>query len=166
MAKLLLRRHTELLFLVDDQQAQVFELEAGTENLVRADKDIYLSFLQSFLDVRYFLGGPQPADIVDRARESVQAGAESFEVLEGEDGSRYQHSHLFGIADGLEGGADGHLRLSEAYIAADEAVHRAAILHILLDRLCGTLLIGGVLIHEGRFQLFLEVVVGREGVAL
>ena len=161
-----LRRHAEFLFFVDDQQTQVLELEAGTQHLVGTYQNIYLSFFQPFLDLGDFLRRPQTAHIIDRAGESLETGLEGFEVLEGEDGRRHEYGHLLGIADGLESGADGHFRLAETHVSADEAVHRAVILHILLNRLRRPLLVGGILIHEGGFELFLELVVGREGEAL
>ena len=166
MAEPFLRRHAELLLLVDDQQAQVLELEAGAQHLVGADQDVDLPFFQPVLDVGDLFRRPQAAHVIDRAGESLEAGLEGFEVLEGEDGRRHQHGHLLGIADGLESSPDGHFRLAEAHVAADEAVHRAVVLHILLDRLRRPLLVGRILVHEGGFELFLEVGVGREGEAL
>ena len=87
-------------------------------------------------------------------------------MLEREDGSRYQDGNLLGIADSLECGPDSHFRLAEAHVTADQAVHRAVVLHIFLDRLRRPFLIGSILVHEGRLQFFLEIIIGREGVAL
>ena len=70
---------------------------------------------------------------------------------------------VFGIRNGLEGGPDGYFRLAETYVSTNQAVHGTGILHILLHRLGGPLLIRSILIHEGRFQLFLQVSIGRKG---
>ena len=49
-----------------------------------------------------------------------------------QDGRRHQDGHLFAVQDRLEGGAQGHLGLAIAHVAADEAVHRLRSLHIFL----------------------------------
>ena len=58
VAEFFLGGHAELLFLVDDKQSQVLEFESGAQHFVGADQNVYLSFLQPFLDVGDFLGGP------------------------------------------------------------------------------------------------------------
>ena len=160
MTEFFLRSHAELLFLIDNQQTQVLKLESRTQYLMGSYQDIYPAFFQPLLDVGDFPGRAETAHIFDRTGQTFQAGLEGFEVLESQDRCRYQHSNLLGITDCLESGADGHFGLTESYVAADEAVHRAGIFHILLDGFRRPFLIGGILVHEGRFEFFLEIIVG------
>ncbi len=69
------------------------------------------------------------------------------------------------MVDGLEGGADGHLGLAVADVAADEAVHGAGALHVGLGLVDGLELVGGLGEGEGCLKLALPGVVLGEGVA-
>ncbi len=69
------------------------------------------------------------------------------------------------VGDGLEGGAEGDFRLAVADVAADEAVHGLAALHVALHVEDGLGLVGGLLVGEGVFQLHLPGRVEGEGVA-
>ncbi len=83
-----------------------------------------------------------------------------------EDRGRHQHRHLAALLPRLEGGAHRHLGLAVADVAADQAVHRLDVLHVLLhldDRLE---LVGRLLVGERRLQLALPHGVGLEGVSL
>ena len=55
---------------------------------------------------------------------------------------------LLAVGGSLEGGTHGYLRLSEADIPAEEAVHRIGALHIGLHSGDGGGLVGGVLEGE------------------
>ena len=103
------------------------------------------------MSIFQLFGRPQAAHVFHRAGKVPEPGAESLEMLKGQDGRRDQDGHLLGIADGLEGGPDGHFRLSETHIPAHQAVHRTIVLHVLLDRPGRLLLVGRIFIHEGGF---------------
>ena len=49
----------------------------------------------------------------------------------------HQHGDLFAAHHRLECRADGHLRLAETDVAADEPIHRFGLLHVPLGRLDG-----------------------------
>ena len=51
-------------------------------------------------------------------------------LLLGEDRGGREHQHLLALAGGLEGGAQRHLGLAEADVAADQPVHRLARGHV------------------------------------
>ena len=87
-------------------------------------------------------------------------------MLHGEHGGGHQYGHLLRVGSRLEGGTDGDLRLSETYVAAYEAVHRARTLHVGLDGLRGLQLVGGIFIDEAGLQLMLQVGVGGIGETL
>ena len=78
-------------------------------------------------------------------------------MLERKYGGRYQNGYLLVIGHSLEGGTYGHLCLAESHIAAHQAVHGAAALHILLDIKGSLELIGRILIHETGLQLILHI---------
>ena len=54
---------------------------------------------------------------------------------------------------GLEGGAHGDLGLAVADVAADQAVHRPGLGHVVLDRLDRRELVGRLLVGEGGLEL-------------
>ena len=83
-----------------------------------------------------------------------------------ENGRRTQHHDLLVVLGCLEGSAQGDLGLAEAYIAADEAVHRFARLHIRFDVGNRCKLIIRFLVGEGVFHLVLPRSVGAESEAL
>ena len=87
-------------------------------------------------------------------------------MLVGEYGGGYEHGNLFAVGGGLKGSADGNLCLAEAYVAADEAVHRALALHVTLHVVGGFQLVGGILIYEACLELVLQIAVGRESKTL
>ena len=160
------RGHAEFLLLINNQQAQVLEIEFLAKDLVRAYQDIDLTRGKALFDVIDFFCRPQAADEIDVAGQVLQTLLESIVMLQRQDGRRHENRHLLAVASGLEGGSDGDFRFTETDIAADEAVHRAGILHVPLHGRGGRLLIGRIFIHEGRFQFFLQIGVRREGVAL
>ena len=77
----------------------------------------------------------------------------------------HEDRRLLAVLDRLEGGADGHLGLAEAHVAAHEAVHGVLGLHVRLDVLDGLGLVGGQGVGERRLHLRLPGGVGAEGVA-
>ena len=162
LAQLFLGTHAEFLFFVNNQQAQVLEFEAVGKDFVRAYQNVYLPFFQAFFDVRQLFGAAQAAHVFHRARKVGEAGLEGLEMLQRKDGGGHQHCHLFGVRSGLECGPDGNFRFSKSYVTTHQPVHGAGIFHILFDGLGGTLLIRGVFVHEGRFQLLLQVGVRRK----
>ena len=133
---------------------------------VGADEDVYLALFDVLVYLVLLLGGAEAVEVVDAHGHAFEALAEGVVVLEGEDGVGHEDGHLLGVAAGLEGGADGHLGLAEAHVAADQAVHGGAVLHVVLDGEGGFELVGGVLVLEGGLHLLLQGVVGAEGEAL
>ena len=74
-------------------------------------------------------------DHLDPDREVAEALAEGVPVLLREDRRRHEHQHLLAVQRDGERGAQRDLGLAEPDVAADEAVHRARRLEILLDGL-------------------------------
>ena len=101
------------------------------------------------------LGCAESIDVIHGDRESFEAFAEGFEVLEGEDGGRDEYGYLLAVGYGLEGGANGYFRFSKTHIATDQTVHRDGALHIFFDGFCRGQLVRGIFIQEARFEFVL-----------
>ncbi len=69
------------------------------------------------------------------------------------------------VGGGLERRAQRHLGLAVAHVAADQAVHRARLLHVGPHGLDRLQLVGGLAEGERRLELELPLAVAREGVA-
>ena len=120
----LLLAHAEALLLVDDDEADVLELDVLLQQPVRADDDVDLAlgeFLQLGLD---FLGALEARQHLDLDRPVGEAVAEVAEVLFGQQRGRHQQCDLLARRGRHEGGAHRDFGLAEADVAADHAVHR------------------------------------------
>ena len=87
-------------------------------------------------------------------------------MLEGEDGGGREDGDLLAVLHGFEGGAHGDFGFAVADVAAEQAVHGLCGLHVALDVGDGGELVVGFVEVEGVLELALQLVVGREGVAL
>ena len=166
LAQLLFGRDAEFLFLIDDEQSEVLPFHCLCKHAVCAHEDVYASVCESLKHVLRLLGCSCSCEVVNRHGQSVQSLGECFVVLEGQYGGRHEHGNLFVVAGGFEGSPDCYLCLTKSHVAADEAVHRACLLHVVLHLLRGLHLVWGVLIEERALQLMLQVCVGRECEAL
>ena len=165
LAELFLDGDAELLFLVNDEQAEVLELHALADELVRPDDDVHVAggqVLEHGLGLRRGAGAGQ---VVHPDGKVLQPAGERLVVLEGQDGGRDEHGHLLVVAGGLESGTDGYLGLAEPYVAADEAVHGPAALHVGLHFLGDAQLVRRVFVNETGFQFVLQERVGTESEA-
>ena len=156
----------EALFFVDDQQAEVGELEIFRQDAVRADEDVDFAgfgFLQNFF---LLFRVAEAADHFDGDGERSEALLESFVVLEGEDGGGSEHGDLLVVADGLECCAHGDFCLAIADVAAQQAVHGLSGFHVAGDVVDGLGLIFGFVELESVFELTDEFVAGGESVSL
>jgi len=132
---------------------------------VRADEDVDLAGGEVGEDATLFGGRTEARHHLDRHGKVVEALPERHVVLLGEDRRGDEHERLFARLGGLEGGADGDLRLAVADVAADETVHRVRRLHVVLDVVDGLGLVLGLLEGKGVLEPPHELAVGWEGVA-
>ena len=80
-----------------------------------------------------------------------------------EQGRRHEHGDLFGVLHRFECRAQRDFGLAEPHVAANEPVHRNRLFHVGLHVVdCGEL-VGGLLIRERVFELFLPRRVFAEG---
>ena len=163
LAKLLFGGDAELLFLVDDEESQVLELHSLADEFVCADDDVDGAVLQLLEYSLGLLRGAGTCQVFYLDGEVLEAARECLEVLVGEHGGGHEDSHLLVVDASLERSPDGHLRLAEAHVAADKAVHGALPLHVSFHVGSCLELVGRVLIEETCFQLMLHEAVAAVG---
>ena len=152
----LLLRDAEMLLLVDDEQAERFELDALAEQGVGADDDIDVARLDAGLDLRRVLAGDQAGELLDAHGQAGEALAEGAVVLAAEQRRRRDDRDLEAGHDGDEGGAQRHLGLAEADVAADQPVHRPAGGEVVQHLLDGAALVVGLDIGEAGAEFVVD----------
>ena len=148
----------EMLLLVDDQQAEILELDALGQQGVGADHDVERALLHRLPGGLRLLGADQPRQPPDPHRQALEALDEGPVMLARQQRRRADHRHLLAREGGDEGRAQRHLGLAEADIAADQAIHRLARRHVFQhvgDRLE---LVVGLGIGEAGAELLVETV--------
>ena len=141
-------RDAEMLLLVDDDQAEVFEFDVLAEQRMGADDDVDGAFGEAFFDGGELLGRHQPRRLRDVDRVALQAIGKSLEMLARQQRGRHHDRDLLAVHGGDEGGAQRHFGLAEADVAADEPVHRPAGGQIVVDGGNRRLLVVGLLVRE------------------
>ena len=154
----------EALLLVHDQQAQVLEAHVAREQPVGADHHVDRAVGQTGGHPRRLCGRQEAGEDLDPHGEAGHAVGEGLEVLLGQERGGHQHGRLLAVLHGLEDGADGHLGLAEAHVAAHQAVHGHGLFHVALDLHDGLELVGRLREGEGLLHLPLPGGVGGEGV--
>ena len=102
---------------------------------------------------------PEARDHLDAHGEVGKALAEGVPVLLRENGGRDEHQHLASVEGDRERGAQRDLGLAEADVAADEPVHRARRLEVLLHCLDRRALVVRLAVGEAGLQPLEPVVV-------
>ncbi len=152
----LLVAHAETVFLVDHEQSEALELDLVADQLVGADDDVDRAVgdaLERELDL---LGGAKARQLGHLDRPLAEAVDDVLVVLFGQQRGRRQDRDLLAADHRDEGGAQRHLGLAEADIAAHQPVHRLRRDQVLdhgVDR--------GLLVRR-----LLEAEAGREGLVV
>ena len=163
---LFLMRHTEALFLIDDEQSQIRIDHILGQEPVCADHDIHqaaLQILERFFDLRR---RAETGKHLDTDRILRHTFAEGIEMLFRKDRGRHQIRHLLAFLYRLECSADRHFGLAEAHIPADQTVHDLFAFHIVLGGIDGIQLVFRFLIREKLLKLFLPYRILAELVAV
>ena len=116
----------EMLLLVDDDEAEIAELDALRQQRMGADDDVDAAIGEPGLDRGGLLGGDHARELGHGDGEALEARAEDPVMLAGEQRRGHDDGDLRAGHRDREGGAQRDLGLAEADIAADEPVHRAA----------------------------------------
>ena len=160
----LLVGHAEALLLVHHQKPEVFELHVLGEQAVCPDDQVALARFQVLDGFAVLTADAHPAQKPDFHREAEEALHGGLIVLLRQNRGRNQNRRLLSVQDALHHRPEGHLGLSEAHVAAEQAIHRDRGLHVLLD-LGGTAeLIVRLRIREVLFKFPLPAAVRREGI--
>ena len=155
----------ETLLLVDDDKAQVVEPDVLGEEAVGADDDVHAAGLQAPQGLFLLFGGAEAGEQPDFHRKRLHAGEDAVVVLPRQQGGGGQNGALLAAHDALEGCAEGDLCFSDANIAAEQAVHRPALFHVLFDLGGGGELVVRLVVLEAGLEIALPLAVGGEGVA-
>ena len=131
--ELLFMLHAEALLLVDDHQAQVVGVDVGGKQAVRAHQHVHLALREGCQRAALLCGGAETAEHLDLDSKRSETLEERLVVLLGENGGGAQHHNLAPAVHAFERGAQGHLRLAKAHVAAKQAIHWFGALHIALD---------------------------------
>ena len=86
-------------------------------------------------------------------------------MLLGQNGRRDKNGRLLSVQNAFHDRPEGHLRLAEAHVAAEQPVHRDRPLHILLDLGRTAQLVVGLGIGEVLLELPLPARVRGKGIA-
>ena len=163
---MLLVRHAEALLLVDDEQAEVLELDILLQQLMRADHEIALAAAHVRERLADLPLRAKAREHPDLDRETVKPLHGRLIVLLGEHGRRHENGRLPPVEHALHHRAQGDLGLAVAHVAAQEAVHGHGLFHVGLDLIDAPELVVRLRISEMLFKLRLPRTVGREGVSL
>ena len=153
----LLVADAEMLLLVDDQQAEIPELDRLAEQRMGADHDIDRAVGKALLDLRQLLGRDQARGLRDIDRKTAEPLGEGLGVLARQQRGRHHDGDLLAVERDRERRAQRHLGLAEADVAADQPVHRPAGFEILQGRIDGAELVLGLLIGKARAEFVIDM---------
>ena len=156
----------EPLFLVHNEQTEILELDLLVEQLVRADNQIDRARLQLFEQRSLLRAGLVAREQLDCDGMTLKTLHRGQVMLPREYGRRYEDRRLLARENALHHGTQRDLGLAKADIAAQQTVHRAVGLHIVLNLGNAAQLVVGLLVGEILLELTLPRVIRREGVAL
>ena len=153
LLELLLVLDPEVLLLVDDDQAQVLEADLLGQDGVGADHDLQLAVGQALAGLGRLLRRRHARQAPHLDRPALEALGEGLVVLAGQQGRRADDGHLLAAHGHDEGGAQRHLGLAEADVAADQPVHRLARGQVLEHVVDGAQLVVRLLVGEAGAEL-------------
>src|ERR1019366_724884 len=149
------------LLLVDNYQAQIFELDVFGEQAVGADCDVDSALGQIHYRSLQLLGRAKPAEHLHAHREGLEAAFEGFEMLKYQYCSWRQDNDLLAVPEGFKSGAHDDFGLAESNVATEQAIHGLRALHIPLDLGNGGNLVAGGGEFEGVLKLALPITIRR-----
>ena len=154
----LLVADAEMLLLVDHDEAEVLERDGLAEHGMGADDDVDAAFGEALLHLALLGGADHARQLADPDRQPGEALAEDARVLAGEQRRRHDDRRLLPVDRRGEGGAQRHLRLAEADVAADEPIHRPAGGEVVERRLDRVLLVLRLVIGKAGAEFVVESV--------
>ena len=131
---------------------------------MRADQDVHPALGEGVERRPRLLWRAKARDHRDLEGVVAQPLGEGSEVLLGEHRGGHEEHHLLAVLGRLEGRPQGDLRLAVAHVPADQAIHRARLLHVGAHGLDRLELVGRLAVGEAALELELPLGVAREGV--
>ena len=156
----------KLLFFVNDQESQVFELDFGTNDFVGANQNINTTGFQILQNPFDFGRCSKTIQVINPYGQSLEPRSKGPRMLQGKDGGWDQDGGLFPVAGRLKGRPYSHLGFAKPHVTADQSIHGEGFLHVRFDRFGGFALIGGVFVQKRGFQLVLQVIIRGKGMPL
>ena len=164
--QLFLVLYAETLLLVNDDQPQILELHVIRKQPVGAHHNVHGAVLQAAQRFFLLLGAAVAAEQPDAYGEGLHARNGGIKMLPRQNGRGRQNRALLAAHHALERRAQGDFGLADADVAAQQAVHRVGLLHVMLDVGGAGQLVGGLVVGKALFKIPLPGVVIGEGVAL
>ena len=144
--------HPKALLFIDNEQAQVLELDVLGQNPVGADYQVNTAVFQAGHDLLAFGLALETGEAGNFHREALKAVLDGLVVLLGQDGRGHQEGDLLAVTDGLKGCPHGYFGFPEADIPDQKPVHRLGLFHVSLDFRSSPQLVRGWLIRKGSFK--------------
>ena len=157
--------NAKALLLVDHNEPQVIGVDVSGEQAVRANEHVHRAVREALEGTTLLGGGHKAAEHGHAQVKGSKPREERLKVLLRQNRGGTEHHHLLGVLAALERRAQGDLGLAKAHVAAEQAVHRAARLHVRLDVGDRGALVGREVVGEARLHLLLGGGVGSERVA-
>ena len=157
--------HAKALLLIDDDKPQVAWVDVARKESMGTHKHLHRACGEPLEGLFLLLGGAEAAEHLHFHVKVGKTLKERLVVLLGQNRRGTQHHDLLAVLRCLEGSAQCDLGLAEAHVSAQQAVHRLGGLHVGLDILDGSRLVGRYLVGEALLHLTLPGRVRREGKA-
>src|SRR3954466_4763369 len=146
----------KVLFLVDDQQAEVPEFDRLAKQRVSADHDVDRAIAQALLHFCQLLRRDKAGSLCDLDRKAPKTLGKRFGVLTSQQRRRHHDRDLLAVERDRESSPQRHLGLAEANIAADEPIHRPTSLKVFERGIDRAKLIFGFVVRKTRTELVIN----------
>ena len=152
----------EPLFLINDYKTEFVEMDIRTDQRMRTDDNVDGAVCQPFQNAFALLAHFMTGQSFDHDRKFGKPFAEAEKMLLGKNGGRNKKCNLLSGNRTFERGTHRDFRFSVTDVTAEQTVHRARGLHVMLDLRNGLFLSFRFIIGKRIFKKFLIVAVPWE----
>ena len=160
--QLLLVGDAEVLLLINDHKREIAELDALAQHRMGAHDNVDIAGGEPIAGDLHVGGAHHARHLRDLDGQALEALPEVAIVLAREQRGGHDDRDLLAIDGRDKGRAQGHFRLAETHIAADQPVHGTARGQIVEGGVDGVLLIFRLVIGEARAELFIKAFRGHK----
>ena len=158
--------NAEMLFLINDQQAQITDFDGFRQQGMGANDNIDCAIGQTFLYALRLFSRHKAGQLAHPYRQSFKAFFEIAEMLTGQKGRGDDDSDLFAGQGDQEGGTQPDLCFAKPDIPTDQPIHWLAGPQILKHILNGAQLVFGFGEGEARTELIIRPFLRDNRIAL